>query len=55
MLVLGFLVIDFETGFGVAEDDHDQQSLIQLTGVLMQGVEGGCIVLRRTMEVCTIS
>jgi hypothetical protein len=46
VLVLGFLLIDFGTGFGVAEDDHDQQSVIQLTGVLARGVEAGCITLQ---------
>jgi len=45
-LVLGFLLIHFGTEFGVAENDHDQQSLVQLTGVLAQGVEAGCIMLQ---------
>jgi hypothetical protein len=45
-LVLGFLCIHFGMGFGVAENIHDKQSLIQLTGVLAQGVEAGCIILQ---------
>jgi hypothetical protein len=46
VLVLGFLFIHFAIGFGIVQDYHDQESMIQLTGFLAQGVEAGCIILQ---------